>query len=182
VVTPASPDLLALARKYQTLGDLRRLNPTGETPEERRGLRAIATEFPGALRELDTLPLDEIERRRDALTQAAQGHPVEPWMAWMHAYHGLMRTALSIRRALGRRALASADRANEVADDVAARLAANASAGAPIAIDASLVRALRKPPDGRISVVVFDRLGALFGVPPSVIWDTLFPPRRPGRY
>jgi hypothetical protein len=62
--------------------------------EARAALRALAAEWPGALKELDTLPTDEIERR--AALCAAGGD--EPWMAWMVRYHELMRAALAIRR------------------------------------------------------------------------------------
>jgi hypothetical protein len=62
--------------------------------DRRASLRALAAEWPGALRELDTLPTDEIERRLDACAAGAD----EPWMAWMLRYHELMRAALAIRR------------------------------------------------------------------------------------
>jgi hypothetical protein len=38
------------------------------------------------------------------------------------------------------------------------------------------------PPHGRLNRVVFERLGQMFGVSADVIWEALFPARRPGRY
>lgn len=63
-------------------------------PHARAVLRAFAAEWPGALRELDALPTDEIERRAHACEVAEDA----PWIAWMARYHELMRAALAIRR------------------------------------------------------------------------------------
>lgn len=56
----------ALARKYRTLMELR---ASGSTRPE---LARLAAEFPGALRELDELPLPEIQRRIDELQGAGE--------------------------------------------------------------------------------------------------------------
>ncbi len=62
--------------------------------DARAALRALAAEWPGALKELDTLPTEEIERR----VQACRAGADEPWMAWMARYHALVRAALAVRR------------------------------------------------------------------------------------
>ena len=72
--------------------------PRDETAAEKAELKALAAEFPGSLRELDTLPEEELHARAQALESAAAGGEPAPWMAWMIAYHRLMRTALAIRR------------------------------------------------------------------------------------
>jgi len=56
--------------------------------------RRLAAEWPGGLKELDTLDSDEIERR----VQACEAGEDAPWMAWMARYHELMRAALALRR------------------------------------------------------------------------------------
>lgn len=71
-----------------------RLQRVGEGAEARALLREFAAAWPGALKELDTLASDEIERR----VQACAAGEVEPWMAWSLRYHELMRAALAIRR------------------------------------------------------------------------------------
>ena len=98
-------DLLALAGKYRIMGELRAAGAPDERPEERARLRALAERFPGALRELDTLSTDEIERRRSTLESADAASPspspspsIEPWMEWMHWYHAIMRVALQLKR------------------------------------------------------------------------------------
>jgi hypothetical protein len=71
-----------------------RAERVGEGAEARAALREFAAAWPGALKELDTLATDEIERRAAA---CAAGES-EPWMAWSLRYHELMRAALAIRR------------------------------------------------------------------------------------
>ncbi len=131
--------------------ELRSAGADGNDAAARAELRAFAAEWPGALKELDTLATDEIERRARACV-AGDG---EPWMAWSLRYHELMRAALAIRR--GERA------------DVAAR------DGAPV--EDAFARAVLKPRHGRINVAVFAQLEREFAVPARDIWDTLFPPR-----
>ena len=78
--------------------ELRRLGAPDAEAEDRARLRALANEFPGALRELDTLPTDEIVRRATALESGAH----EPWMDWLGDFHDLMRIALEVKRTLSK--------------------------------------------------------------------------------
>jgi hypothetical protein len=131
--SPSREDLASLASKYATLSRLRRERARDGKVAERGVLRALAREFPGSLRELDTVTLEDIERREEALRAASVGGASEPWMAWMVEYHRTMR-------------------------------------------------AVDRPPGGRLNRVVFERLAASFGEPADRIWEALFPARRPGRY
>jgi hypothetical protein len=143
--------------------------------EVRSAMRALAREFPGALRELDTLALDEIERRARALADAAErGETEEPWMAWMIAYHATMKAALLIKARIAKRKRLGADAAREVAAD--------ASKVSGAIVDEAFVRAVARPPGGRLNRVVFERLAEEFGAAPDHIWEALFPARNPGRY
>jgi hypothetical protein len=119
----------------------------GGDAESRAALRAFAADWPGALRELDALPTDEIERR----ARACAGGDDEPWMAWMARYHELMRAALAIRSA------------GAAPDDAT--------------VDEEFARAVRRPRHGRLNVVVFAQLGREFDVEARAIWDALFPRR-----
>lgn len=86
---------LDLVRKYDALLALRAANLAAPlSPEHRQRLRALAAEFPSALRELDALPTDLLEARRHA---AASATPPR-WVAWMCRYHVLMREELDRRR------------------------------------------------------------------------------------
>jgi hypothetical protein len=169
---PTSDELAALAEKYRALASLRGRKDGGDDTTARHTLRALAQRHPGCLRELDTLGLEEIERRAEAAAAAAAGGTEEPWMAWIAAYHRLMAAALAQKRALGR--AAPGDRAED--------LAAQASRDAGIPVDVTLVCALARPPRGRISPVVLTFLGRHFGVPAGRISATLFPARRPAPY
>jgi hypothetical protein len=137
-----------LLPKYERMRELRAGAAHGKDAESRAALRAFAAEWPGALRELDALPSDEIERR----ARSCAGGDDEPWMAWMARYHELMRAALAIR---GQRAT------SEDASDV----------------DEEFARAVRRPRHGRLNVVVFAQLGREFDVAARAIWDALFPRR-----
>jgi hypothetical protein len=168
-----------LARKYGALVELRRRRDAGgdarggaDGPSARGGpLRALAAEFPGCLRELDTLGLSELERRAAA---AASNAPAEPWMTWIAAYHALMRAALAVRDP----ARAAAARGDAAALAALATVAADEAAP----LDVAFVAAVLAPPDGRVGVVVLRALAARFGVPATTIAATLFPTRRPPPY
>lgn len=106
-------DLRDLRGKYERMLHLRRaherarVDPSFVEPNPRTEMRALAAEFPGALRELDTLPLAEIEERILAITTAVDRHATggDPDLAhvprWMHAivlFHRLARGELALRR------------------------------------------------------------------------------------
>lgn len=172
---PSADELRALARKYRALAELRRDRERDGTVGARSALRALAREFPGALRELDTLPLDEIDRRVVALDGASEGRAaIEPWMAWMTAYHTTMRAALSVKARLALAASADAETFAAVADSVSRR--------SGVGIDVAFVAAVANPPGGRLNRVVFERLSALLGEDAERMWETLFPSRRRNRY
>ncbi|HET6280540.1 MAG TPA: hypothetical protein VFH73_06225 [Polyangia bacterium] len=178
-------ELAALARKYRALVALRTARDRGSPREAASGgagdglretLAALAKEFPGCLRELDTLGASELARRADAAGHAAEGGALEPWMAWIAGYHRLMRATLVIKQDVGKR------RASALTDHTAAALARTASATAGLPVDVSFVRAVAAPPHGRLGIVVLRALAAHLGAPATEIAATLFPPRRPRPY
>lgn len=155
-------ELRALARKYRALVGLRARRDGGGPSDDDGGggevtarLRELAGEFPGCLRELDTLGAEELSRRAQAVEHAAAGDggESEEWMAWIWDYHRLMRAALAVRRG---------DRGGEIDAEFAAEVSA--------------------PPEGRLSIVVLRRLAAIHGRPAQEIAATLFPVRRPSPY
>lgn len=155
-----------LRRKYDLLVALRE----GTQPGARETLRALAAEFPGALRELDALPLEALRARRAAVDDA----PAPPWVPWIAAYHGLMRVTLALKRALPARG---------ALDDARVTALAAAAMGAwGDALDEAFVRAVHRPPRGRLGPLVFAALGERFGVDPAAIWQALFPTARADRF
>jgi hypothetical protein len=127
--TAASPGTLAaLARKYEALVALRARRDGGGAAATREELRALAAEFPGCLRELDTLGGDELARRAAAAATAAAGGAREPWMDWIAAYHAAMADALAAR-GRGEAVAAPEGRLNvKVLRELAARFAVPAAA------------------------------------------------------
>jgi len=86
-----------LRAKYEEMRALRLTDDGSYDPRER--MAALASRFPGALREIDTLPLDEIEARIEALTRAERdpSHAAR-WMTAQSRFHALTREALRARR------------------------------------------------------------------------------------
>jgi hypothetical protein len=89
-----------LRAKYEEMLALRRTDDGSYDPRAR--MAALAARFPGALREIDTLPLDEIEHRIEALTQAERD-PIHSarWMIAQSRFHALTRAALRARSLAG---------------------------------------------------------------------------------
>jgi hypothetical protein len=81
-----------LTDKYRRMLELRARLTGPLDARDRATLKQLAREYPGALRELDSLPTDEIERRLAACERGG-----EPWLDWMQRYHTLMRAALRIK-------------------------------------------------------------------------------------
>ncbi len=137
----------ALLRKYRTLLAIREIGGA-----ERGVLRALAAEFPGALRELDNLPLSELEGRAAALEAGVH----EPWVQWMGAYHAYCRAALWLKLNPG---------------DLA-----GAAARAGRGIDAAFAEAVTRPPRRRLVRAVLLRVAADFNASADTIEARLFPP------
>lgn len=168
--SPPRDELGRLAHKYQQIGALRRARARGEEVPEGSVFRALARAFPGSLNELDTLPLEDVDAREAELRRAAAGGDVAPWMIWLSDYHALLRAALWLKVRLGRGAELDPGRAEALAGD--------ASEHARTAVDASFVRAVARPPGGRLVAVVFSRLEETHGRPAAEIKCALFPRSR----
>jgi len=169
---PSKASLLGLHGKYQTLRALRVELQASPYSEIRGQLAALAAAFPGALRELDRLPLACIEERLSALERAlTRDGEAEPWMQLQVAYHGFMRAALRIRRL-------SRDRPLDVIDAMAelAALPYLPAHDEPAVsrIDVNGLRAIRKPPGGRLNPWVLEQVARDHGVTPELVQRALF--------
>jgi hypothetical protein len=175
--------LAALERKYRTLMEIHRALAAWDDARAAALDHALAEEFPGALRELQTLPLDVLEARAGALAAAVAGASPDPWMLWMSDYHALLRAALRIKRRLRRHAplddAAAEALAAEVASTTPNTTRAQGPAVAPVPlIDRAFVQAVAHPPGGRMNQIVFERLALLHGTPAETIAAALFTRRR----
>ena len=95
-----------LLEKFREMRELREHDARGTLEDPRPRLRRLADRFPGALREIDEHPMEEIDARIAALElqlgEAARA-PV-PWMIATYHYHRELRSRLRIKRWLaGRR-------------------------------------------------------------------------------
>lgn len=161
-------DFRALARKYRLLAELRHAVHLQSAFEVRGPMRGLAREFPGALRELDALPLQEIERRAALFERAAErGVADEAWMEWMHRYHLTMRAALSVKRS------ASGQRSVSVVE--ARRIALRVGRECAWPCDEEFVFAVLRPRHGRISLEISARLEGALGLSPGALLPALFP-------
>lgn len=139
----------ALHGKYESLCDLRLRQESSVAP--RAELAALAAAFPGALRELDCLPMEELEQRRSLLRAVLDGTaPVERWMQLQIAYHGCMRAVLRIRR------LQLEQERSEQAQAI--KFEPQPDEPAFESFDAQDLAAIRKPPGGRLNPWVLARV------------------------
>lgn len=169
---PSSEDLAALAGKYRLLSALRREREQGAEPPPRQVFKDLSTQFPGALNELDSLTLDEIDARAQALTEAMQGARPAPWMRWLFGYHALFRGALTVKARL-RNVPAGAL--------VAPEIVATASSKAGFSLRADFLKRAAALVDGRLRPVVLDELAHLYGASAEDIECELFPRGRRAR-
>jgi hypothetical protein len=123
-------------------------------------MRRLAEEYPGALREIDSLPIEVITSRLEALAEAELDRArAEPWMHAQALFHRLARGALVTKRWLaGRRRITRVTRAAFVA----------ALPELPRPADAELfvddLASIAAPPAGRLMDVVHARVAATLEV------------------
>jgi hypothetical protein len=127
-------------------------------------MAALASRFPGSLREIDELPLEAIAARVSELRACERGEGESapapaPWMEASHAFHSLTRGALCAKKWLAGR--------KEIDDDVRAafdrEVATLCWADEARAWGAHLAR-LAAPPRGRVTELVYEQMSAILGV------------------
>jgi hypothetical protein len=165
---PLTPQVLhGLVDKYERLLRLRTV-PTAVPPRDE--LRSLARQFPGALRELDRLPLETIEARLRAVQRVlAEACEPEAWMQIQVSYHGYMRATLRVKRW---------SRGWPV--EPAAALLAFTAKYVPAAdepglafFDADVLVTIRKPPEGRLNPFVLEAVARLHATTPEAVADAL---------
>ncbi|HEY1695876.1 MAG TPA: hypothetical protein VGG39_27100 [Polyangiaceae bacterium] len=154
-------ELEGLRDKYGELLALRVEHP-GRCEDERdvrRRMAALAATYPGCLREIDDLALDEIRRRLAAVEAVLGGTgAAEPWMAAVSLFHGLARGALCTKRWLAGRK--TVDPALAVAFGEAVGSLAFPEEARGWTDDLARIAS---PPRGRLSDLVFARIAATLG-------------------
>lgn len=176
--------LAALREKYEAMLALRldhdraKRDPTFVEPDPRPAMAKLAARFPGALREIDDLPLDVIRARIEALAIAeGDDTSVARWMIAQDSFHRLARGALATKRWLGKTrseaqylsaAFATAIAEGTVLDDAR--------------VWASALDDVARPPRGRLMNVVFARASIDLGIAEAELRVLVFgEPRRRAR-
>jgi hypothetical protein len=99
-------DLSRLRKKYETILELRlhHVSTWRGASDPKDAVRALASEFPGALRDLDALHLAEVHDRIEALV-AAELDPInmKPWMIAELTFYDAMRGVLAAKTWLKKR-------------------------------------------------------------------------------
>ncbi len=152
-------DVEDLLRKYALIRELRGSQAPGASrqapgpePATTAALRALAESFPGALRELDELPMQEIERRIALLEHVHEHeHEREAWIDAALIFHPLLRGALVCKRWLARR--------REVDADVIAAFEREVT-DTDARVWRDSLHLLARPPRGRIIELVLARVAA----------------------
>lgn len=140
-----------MRRKYV---EIRRLRAAPPGPPPTAALRALAAEFPGALRELDAMPLDAIDRR---IAELDAGEPA--WLAPLDRFHRRLAGALAVKRWIG---------AREGEVDAAALERELAGDPEALAWRDELDR-IAAPPGGRLVGVVVDRVARELALDDDVV-------------
>jgi len=148
-----------LRDKYAEMLAMRLLHAHGEEDavEVRDRMLALATRFPGALREIDRLELDEIRLRIERLDAVLQGSAEgDQWMEAVSVFHSLFRGALAVKRWLDGRRTVDASIEHAFA---AARVGLPREA---LGWEAQLAQ-VAEPPRGRVMHLVVERLALQLG-------------------
>ena len=172
-------DLEALADKYRILVIMRREREAFEAQGIRRlegaaqkerhtRARALATRFPGALRELDSLDAAQLAKRlAEVEEELAHGRPRRIWVRVMLDFHAELRQALHVKRWLR-----GHPGPHRIAD---LRQHLTRCHVVPRGLDARALRRYASPPEGRMLELVFERLGRRHRRDPADLKRLVFP-------
>jgi hypothetical protein len=181
----SASEIAALRSKYERIRALRALHAQSQRdpdfiePDPRSEMAALAVAFPGALRELDDLPMAQIDERIAALARAEQDPAhVARWMIAQAVFHRLARGALVAKRWLAAR---SEPEGRSAVDDVVRAAFEHAVEATPSGRgreDARLwideLDRVARPPRGRVMDLVHARVGATLGVTAAEARELVF--------
>ena len=152
--------LEALHAKYTEMRQLRIADHESPTTDPRRSMAELAARFPGALREIDELPMEAIDAKLAALAIAIDDPPGAPqWMEAIALFHTLPRGALCAKRWLA---------GKKEVDHVMRATFEKSIADSPHAAEALVwledLDAIANPPRGRVTDLVYARIARELGI------------------
>lgn len=175
----SAQSVAGLRDKYVEIKRLRDAAAAGQPNAPRAVLAALARRFPGALRELDQLPMEDIERRLNALqVLVREGGDVPQWVALQVGYHAWMRLALRIRRCAI--AHVGEGRAHAILRELSVSYRPAPDEPELWRLDHATIESILKPHGGRLNPWVFSRVAQLHAVEPSAVERALFREQRAG--
>ncbi len=171
-----------LREKYREIKRLRTVDAEhvarGHAHDPKPEMAALARRFPGSLRELDELPMADIEARLSALDGALVEQRVPEWAALQVAYHGTYRFALRIKRRSARKGVLD-ERALQHAiarllASTEAELASEPDEPRLTDFNAEELRAILRPTGGRLQPWVVAHVARALQVEPAAVSAALF--------
>jgi hypothetical protein len=140
-----------MLEKYRQIAFLRAAEAAGTLPDPAPVARALATRFPGALRELDRLPPRELARTLAVLVSTEPlSHADRERFRVLDAYHEALRGLLEAKRWLAG--------AREVSADRAAAFARASELSAAARSWADQLAQIARPSSGRLAVLALARV------------------------
>jgi len=171
-----------LREKYREIKRLRTVDAEhvarGHAHDPKPEMAALARRFPGSLRELDELPMAQIDARLAALEGALAEQRVPEWAALQVAYHGTYRFALRIKRRSARKGALDDAALQHAIERLLARTEAELESepDEPRIADFSAdeLRAILRPDGGRLQPWVLAHVARFLGVAPAAVAAALF--------
>lgn len=171
-----------LREKYREIKRLRTIDAEhvarGHAHDPKPEMAALARRFPGSLRELDELPMAQIDARLAALDGALAEQSVPEWAALQVAYHGTYRFALRIKRRAARKGALDDAALQHAIERVLAPTEAELQSepDEPRIADfaADELRAILRPAGGRLQPWVLAHVARALGVEPATVSAALF--------
>jgi hypothetical protein len=175
--------IAVLREKYREIKRLRVVDAehvaSGHAHDPKPEMAALARKFPGALRELDELPMEQIDERLAALDEALALNCVPDWAALQVAYHGTYRFALRIKRLSARRGALDDEALARAIQRLLEQAASERTAAEPdeprlADFDAAALHAILRPEGGRLHLWVLRHVAHGLGVAPAAVSQALF--------
>jgi hypothetical protein len=171
-----------LREKYREIKRLRMVDAAhvarGHAHDPKPEMAALARRFPGSLRELDELPMAQIDARLAALDGALAQQHVPEWAALQVAYHGTYRFALRIKRRAARKGALDDAALQHAIDRLLARTEGELEGepDEPRIADfaADELRAILRPVGGRLQPWVLAYVARALSVDPAAVSTALF--------